>query len=238
MRTFYILNDGRYIYSLNKSHAAPKERLEDHADPVKLCPCISQKVGLNAISALPSSKRDELFRFKPVDGKRATIIYAEHVVSVIGLHIPPRPHRTGAKKAAAKKAVHSDRGRRGPLPTAAEKQRVAYKAIRAARGSETAEQKSGWINSFISEFFDDIRKAICKKNAGKVGELTAIAAVADMLINHFGITMTSAHAIAIAVIYTIYSAAKNAFCKVTAVEARALVLGARSKQKTKPASGR
>jgi hypothetical protein len=85
------------------------------------------------------------------------------------------------------------------------------------------------ILRFIELFFDDLRRIICKGNKDLSGtSKTAIVAIASWLTSHLGVGAHIATAVATAILVSILTATKGAFCKMTAENAKAAIASART----------
>jgi len=79
------------------------------------------------------------------------------------------------------------------------------------------------IRRFVELYFDEIRRRICKGGARNLSATThaALVALASWLATHIGVYEKASTALAAAILISILSPTKGAFCRMSAEEAKA-----------------
>jgi hypothetical protein len=79
------------------------------------------------------------------------------------------------------------------------------------------------IRRFVELYFDEIRRRICKGGPRNLSATThaALVALANWLATHIGVYEKASTALAAAILISILSATKGAFCRMTTEEAKA-----------------
>ncbi len=117
--------------------------------------------------------------------------------------------------------------RKRTLDSADAGKQVTEENPHASRASQT-------VLRIVVVYFDELRKLICKGKKGSLGAATqgAIAGIAAWLIGVLGVDQHAATGVAVAILITLLSATKGAFCRLTEEQAKALLTEA-SNNKTK-----